>query len=437
MSYTKKYLWLLDLSFDLNDKTHYSPPAGTPLDNVRSSYYDTSILSDTIEPQGGGNLILGHYYKTLQRVDSLMFIPAASALSMPSGYHRNLYSNMPKPIIDTPFSSYVLQRYATKHIFFWSGVDEWLYDIEHALIEGPTLAFAGDYFSMGLTSPAAHFGFSIEGPSNVSINRDNGIITGDGAGLAVVQAKDTLGGRYLIKKKDVLVGLPLMTLSDRVVNGVYSVTADYVDDDVREFLEAHGLVDSLRFHWTRTVDGVAYPTVTDTSRVYSFSFGDNDTTAVVDFYISYQSHVSAVSSITVNKEPAFLHNVLQINKRENGELMYLMCMFVPGMPSNPPYFMVEQNPLSDYSGPNATGVRVLGKAFPVTLQLIGNQRYPCFDIFADDDIIDYMSSVTQSTSPLLLDVELGEVQLRPSGPRFTPFSPAQIVTIPIIYGFKY
>jgi hypothetical protein len=427
--FTKKYLWLIDVDFTLHDRAHNSPSQGVAADSVRCSTYTLpKRVVSQIDSLGNGNI--GLLYYGLQVPDSsLMFIPSASALAVfdESNFVNNLYTYKPNPLIDTPFSSYILQEDATEHVSFFDSTESWLTVIDRASILGPQIAFPGDKYSIIPSSYNSQIVYSILGPSEISINNDLGTISGTGYGLASIYA-EKMTNRYVVKKKkDVLVGLPQYALSYDVASGIYTVRADYVNSDIESFVQEHHLEDSLSFYWRRTVDGVAVDSVVVHNHSYSFSFNDGDDAAVIEFHVSYRGYNGPSSTIHIPKEAPFTANVKGIDVRYGRIISYLVDFNYPNSGGLVPSFVFKKNPLSDYSGPNPSCIMVLGKRFLIP-NLFPGDEYWSIPLFDNVDIQEYILSVTNENEPLLLNIDLYSSAQLQNG---TPTGFIYTITIPI------
>lgn len=434
--YKKKFLWRDPKTTVLHENTHYAPSSGIPFDAVACSFYDTSLLDALPEPDSGDNFWLGSYDYDAGFVDELSFIPTASAMAMPGNYYRNFYSSKPIPVIDTPFDSYILQSSATEHIDFFGGIRNWLQRIETAEIIGPRIAFPGDTFYITPAYYASSFDWSVSGDFTIGIGSSSGIVSGTGNGIVEVIATDESSNYVITKRKEILVGLPEMLLSYRAVNGTYTVNADYLYEEKGEFIDKYNLTDSLFFHWKLFKDGVAVDSVSNHSLSYSFTFADADTSSVatIEFYVSYGGHAGLVSSISIDREPPFLHNVEEVDVWQDGRVMLLTS--IVNFPVNTGNKLVlKENPASGYVGRMPMSVSIPGiGSFPVEviqymppiqpLAFIFVEPMYGFDIFSDPDVLSYVRSVTPGTSPLLLDVDVYGFP----GNRFI-----QRITIPVYY----
>ncbi len=422
ITYKKKFLWLLSRSYTIKDVQHFSPSSGQAFDNVSSS----SFFMDSVEKikDALDSLIttfLPNQTYSFDVTHRLCFVPTASAMAMPNAFDRDFYNNKPEPLVDTPFSAYVLQQNSSGHIDFFAGISSWLHKIVDVDIYGPLIAFPGDAFSLTTSPYASSFAFSVDGPDNLSISSTGGVLSGNGTGLATVYAKDNAAGYAITKKKDILVGLPEMVLSYEVGgNDVYTVTAEYLYEEKQEFIEDHNLEDSLFFYWKLTVDGVPKDSVVVHTRLYSFSFDYNETNAVIEFHVASRGHIGPTSSLNVNKQYPYTQNVIAANLKRPGMVIYVSIL---GFPS-PPYLSFKRNEIISYTGSDPTHIVVLGKSFPLYIEYLGDDTFYKYPLFNDTDVDSYATSVTPATSPLLLDIAL-----------WSSGTLIQTTTIPIFYGW--
>ena len=400
MTYIKNFLWTgLTIERDIFNHNHKSPLTGIPFDGVSGSFYniDTVLLDK----------------------DTITFIPTASAMAMSNGFYRDFLANKPEPIVDTPFDSYVLPDTSTYHTSFYSGIADFLSEVTETEILGRAIAFPGDAFSIGPASYASSFVWSIDGPSGLSIDETDGNISGTATGLATVIAKDEGARSVISKRKEILAGFPEMVLSYNVYGGQYNVNAEYVDEEVEEFIDKYGLADSLTFRWVLEKDGIAVDSVSNHSLSFSFSFAEADTsqTATVRFRITYNGHSSVTSSLNMNREAPFLYNVEAVYVSANGSVSYFTSILNFPIYSGTPMLVLRDNPASSYSGPSPMSAEISGLGTFLVIPFIyipsppmrgGMIGDPCygFDIFSDSDVQDYIQSVTESNSPLLLDVDI-------------------------------
>ena len=422
ITYKKKFLWLVSRSYTIKDVQHYSPSFGQAFDNVSaSSFFMDSVEKIKDELDSLITTYLPNQTYSFDVTDHLCFVPTASAMAMPNDYDRDFYNNKPEPIVDTPFSAYILQQNSSGHTGFFAGISSWLHKIDDVNLYGPLIAFPGDAFSLTASPYASSYVFSIDGPDNLSISSTGGVLSGTGTGLATVYAKDNAGGYAITKKKDILVGLPEMVLSYEIEdNAEYTISAEYLYEEKQEFIENHNLEDSLSFYWKLTVDGVPKDSALVHSRSFSFSFGYQERVAVIEFHVSGFGHDCPTSSISINRQFPYTQNVVAANVRGAGAVLYVSYIGFPA----PPYLSLKRNESFSYYGSDPTNLVVLGKSFPLFIEYQGEDIFYKYPLFNDADVYTYVSSVTQTTSPLLLDIELwGSGTL------------IQTTTIPIFYGW--
>ena len=421
----KKYLWLFEGNdIYLHQKVNNNPSAGVPLDNARASYYrhgnGTGSVPLNIVYNSWWN---GSFNAVFEHVDSIAFIPVASALAMPNGYDRNCYTNKPEPLVDSPFGAFILPQTHTKHPFFFDGISSWLQKVDTEL-QGPLVAFPGDVYSISPSTYASSFAFSKEGVTGFNINSSTGTVSGTGKGLATIYAKDEGAGYAITKKKDVLAGLPRMILRDTVTNGVCTVRAEFIDAGVEEFVYSNGLEDSLTFTWSSMVDGSPITGTSINDLTYAFPYGSNDTTFVAELSVSYRGHVQTWSK----RRAPYTSNVIEVSVRPNGLVNYFVDISYP-YSLGTPQLTLKLDPTSGYTGSAVSRIKVLGKTLFGFYPITDPPGYICFPVFEDSDVQAFIATVTNDNEPLLLDIDLY------SGAAI-PENYIQTISIPIFYDFK-
>lgn len=257
ISYTKKFLWCLNKNFVIKDISHYAPPSGVAFDNVSASSYN--IDADSVRRKVFDTIpaLLPNQNLSFDITKHLSFIPTASAFAS-TDYYRDFRTSHPRPILDTPFTSYIMPDTATVHTSFYAGIGHWLDTIESMDIDGPLVTQDGSIYSMP-SEYSSSFSWSTSSYSNAYMNPVTGVLhfNGDnGYGLIdIIATKDSIT-HVITKRKTVLLGAPRMAITSSHAGTMYTLKAECLDEGVEEFLSKTGLVDSLLVNWHISIDGV-------------------------------------------------------------------------------------------------------------------------------------------------------------------------------------
>ena len=400
--YKKKLLWLLPLTFNLFSKEHYSPSSGTPLDAISSSYYDVAsiVKKDSIYYHSHSHsyldsLWLGYYSAKITWADKLSFIPTASAMVMPDGLSRDYVANRPIPMVDTPFSSYIMSDTASFHTAFYPGTGEWLHKVVETSIVGPSIGLSGSNYSL-TGGYASSFSMSTSNSGIASLDSLTNTLSVHQSGFVDIVAEDVVGNYAIKKKKRILAGMPQMVLDYSSVQNGYSITANYVSSSVEEFINSTGLKDSLQFKWQLNTGSMAQPVI-DTSRTFIAVIDSLVTFATVTFSIIYRGQESAQSSVILRNPDEFSYNIRYIH-RNNNVTAYYSTHHSPDYTYAPPFRIWVEGPLG-YQMPSPFAlwkIKALGKTFQGEINIIGNMPCVEFGLFYDDDVASLISSVTSS-----------------------------------------
>lgn len=395
VTFTKKFLWVADVAFTLNDKRHYSPVSGVALDAVASSIYDLKDLQIDTEIDTTHTTWMYSYTANISAKDSLMFIPTASAMAMPNDYGRDFISNLPTPRVDTPFDSFILPSSATEHIAFYSDVSLWFNSVVNNYLSGPDIVCSSDTFSI-VGPDAASFSWSTSNSSVATID-SNGHLTAVNDGIVDVVARKDYGNSVITKRKRILAGMPKMVLDYSSTDDGYIVTADFVSDAVKEFVMTTPLKDSLRYKWQLVTDD-SIQTIVDTSRTFNVVVDSLTTLVSVSFNVVYGNTESVQSSLVLRNPDYYSYNVHGITRRMGGAF-YFSLLVEPVFGEITSFkIWIERNGFYMVPGTqdHLPYIKALGKTFEGSFAMVNGIPCVCYDLFWDRDIAALINSVSSA-----------------------------------------
>ena len=395
ITFTKSFFWLANIEFELYNSSYFAPSTGAPLDSVSCSFYNLKKHSNGFEIDTTQTTWFYTYDAFIDATDSLMFVPVASAMSMPTAYYSDLLSQKPEPRKQTPFDSYVLPASTTGHIKFYYGLSKWLKGVLSKGVDGPGIGVTGDSYSMTNTDPSGLV-WSTTNTSIAVIDSLSGELTVINPGVVdVVAVKDSLGG-VISKRKRIHAGLPRMTLNHTSVSSGYEVTADYIYPSVREFINTSGLRDSLLFKWQLTTNtGSLTQTVADTLKPFVAVVDSTASFVSVSLLAVYRGIESEVASTIIRNPDTYLPNITRIRLMGGSSITYNQRYTVSGYSGNPPCFIIRENvdnPVLPSPFALQT-VNVLGQTYTGTIVIKNRVPYIVYDIFNSGVVAEYLSSV--------------------------------------------
>ena len=248
VEYTKKFLWILPITFELAHKRGYTPSYGTTcFDNVYNSYYkspeDSTSFSGESLPEPWSFLASLHYDLTYR--DSLSFIPTASALCYTDSYDRDFYGSPVLPKIDIPFDSYILEDYRSKHISFYSGLNNWLPEVLSE-VHVPPVVFDGD--TLRITGASIPFTWTSSNSSVATV--DGSLVHRVSDGLVEFTASTSNSGWAITKTRKAIMGFPAVTLSSEVSGyGYHTISVTYPTPEKEQIIKDAVSQGILQYHW--------------------------------------------------------------------------------------------------------------------------------------------------------------------------------------------
>lgn len=249
--YKKKFLWLIDgKEIDPIYYPYYAPSNGAELDALPGSTFSTVFKELSGSDHDPIYLLFGGFDVTCDHVDRIMFIPTSSAFDEGLLY-KNYYSNPPVPCgSGTPFGSYIVRDTATTHISFYGNVSDWLTKVRNTELSGPDLPDIGDIYSItGNAASGLSFTWSTSNSNKVSIDSSTGEITGGRGVVTVVATHSNNSGQIITKRKEVMVGVPRITIDYANTGSNYTAWADYHYAEDKAFVREHGVDSLLLFNW--------------------------------------------------------------------------------------------------------------------------------------------------------------------------------------------
>lgn len=280
-SYKKPCPWLssditIQLFGDANNnysRKHYAPnSAGFDLMSssvILDDNYDfTSLNIDGL----GGN-----YYPPI------CFVPVGSALA-DNYYSRDYESNPPKPVVDIPFSSYIIGSDSlshTAHIEHWENIDSYI----NTTMTGPkSIVLDGDIFGVCDSTwfPSSHARWESSDSSIAVIDSLSGVLTVNSLGLVTITysnyASDSAHRFKVSKRQQVLTGIPSdFHLSNQQSGTYFQFTASCSNDIINSFIDSAAISGRLSLFWGIKVGNNPIEWMETNSRTFSTSLSSTST----------------------------------------------------------------------------------------------------------------------------------------------------------------
>ena len=275
VSYTKKYLWVAPISYDLFDATAYAPTVTNYADDYYSSFYSMNNWSSYMETSNNN---WGEFKNSIQFADRFAFVPTASALYYKSGVnltHSDYVTDFANVAnlgqIDTPFDAYFLSDTAYSHMHISNDMMEWVVDNANMKINGSGVAHSGSVYVCDELYEGPAVRWSTSNPQIATIDETTGTLTAVGSGVVDIIAQASEQGKVLYKtSKKVLVGFPDVIIDMKYeVDEGYVFTAQLTTDDENVINTYNQLVGNgeIGFEWV-LVDSDSNVIIEHTSNNY-------------------------------------------------------------------------------------------------------------------------------------------------------------------------
>lgn len=249
ITYTKKFLWCINKTYNIFSEKAFAPPSGLRYDSFAGSKFK---VADTLEmKRPHADTWFYKYDFEYGLTDRIMFIPSASALgiydAIESNYLRNYYLNPPVPEVECPFDAYSLTNTVQDHIHIDYYIYHWLNKQLSASIIGEDYAQTGSAYTLSDYNGAVIWSTS---NNNIATIDDYGRLTAHGNGIVSIIAESYTGGQLFRKKKEILVGFPdIVIQSTYKVGEGYIFTAESTNSDTTLLLNQLVSEGSFHYEW--------------------------------------------------------------------------------------------------------------------------------------------------------------------------------------------
>lgn len=271
LTFTKKFLWLIPVKYNLFSSIKYAPSSGLFYDEFPGSFFEVNSLNIQQSDMTGWI----DYSFMPELANSIMFIPTASALCIQSSnqlnssdYKRNYYINPPIPGEETPFDSYYLHNKGKSHTHIDSLIYNWVNSHIKMSIQGPSAIISDTRYV--LTNYEGDVQWSVSDDSIASID-NNGNLTIIGDGFVDIIAEYHRDGQLYRVSKNIMVNFPDLVIAKSFLTGVgYRFTACALNNAEQMKLDEMIELYDLEYEWTRLDWYGNRTTVRTKSNVYEF-----------------------------------------------------------------------------------------------------------------------------------------------------------------------
>ena len=388
--FTKKFLWLASASYILNNKQHYAPASGVAFDAVTGSYYDIDKIDPTDYLPNNNNFWWGSNFTNLENADTIMFIPTASAMAI-NDFGRDFRANKPVPLVEVPYSAYILSDTSTYHTSFFNGVGSWLDRVVGSKVSVSPVIFGNTTAQLLGISSGYTCNWISSDPSIAAIN-SSGVISPNGNGLVTVTANCFSDLQAITKSADVLVGYPAMTLRSWMMPGNKCLVKANAGSGVERKL-VKAAVDSclLSYRWGVKYGNQAISWTTSQADTVQVNLPSSGTVIV---YLQWQrpgGQTGGETSIELLRGGSFRSNLNDIQVRNGTAISYSENLF--GDPEITSDYGHTCFTVSTYmNGQDTTSVASVQMGdltFPLTETRYSSDGKPVyvFDILYDSDFL--------------------------------------------------
>ncbi len=316
VTYEKKYLWLLPVSYTLFNKqadedsniTNYADDYYASSYNISSSVYDNIFNTPD-------NIFIDAQCR-IGLTDRIGFIPTASALCYKSGddvlhsdYLVDFHSRNNLYQIDTPFDGIYLTKKAESHTYNTKDMFEWILNHSNMEIEGDAIARHGSVYTCSIPNGGATIKWSTSNPAIAQIDENTGVLTAWGNGEIDIIAKSE-GGQgvlYGVRKK-VVVNFPNIIIGAEYENNLgYKFTSQFTSND-QSLLELYNSMiadGSLRYEWSMIDGDGNMTTKTTLSNTFTYLPKQDEVVSVCVRLVDSDGNKGEIKSTTINLRAPF------------------------------------------------------------------------------------------------------------------------------------
>ncbi len=315
VKFVKKYMWLksIEKEYDLFTSYCYAPSLDFHYDEYPGSVYSTSEEMEF--PYSFTNSSFTNF--SGQFAQLFTFIPSASALCiqnenglLPIDYKRDYYSDPPIPNDETPFDSYYLHKYTSKHISLDNTEEQiispvdWIITHANMSIDGPR--YIVDEAQYSICGYDGTIEWSSSNDLIASIDA-TGKLTSNGRGLITITAQNYDNGILYRKTKDVVVGFPDVVISKIYNTNIgYKFSAKAIDEKSQELLDKLISEETLLYEWSVIDDNGNISTTITSDNYINFLPSDDEFVTVAVRLIDGNGNKSVTKSLYTNLQAPFL-----------------------------------------------------------------------------------------------------------------------------------
>ena len=352
ISYEKRFLWALHKIKNLVNHNYYAPSSGLALDGLVGSYYNVKDAVDTsyaeffmeTDATNWANIDMGV-------VSKFSFVPTASALCS-ADYVRDYYTYPAVPLVETPFSSFIVPDTSHVHIGLYGEAKEFLTNILSYKVNGPIIIESGDTFSYsGFTDNDVSLSWSSSSPGKASINSSGVVSVTDTTGVVDIVCSGNAFGKTYRKAKTVFLGVPELVLSSSYSQGAYTVSVGAVADSLNTAVMRAVASGEFLCKWGVKINNgsISWSSPNRENKI-TVTPSSNDDLVTVFFKLVYNgTEESQALSIVAQKPDAFLYNIQAVGYDSQGTPYYYFNFFdIPNFDnSGKVRLILKANPASD------------------------------------------------------------------------------------------
>ena len=316
LTYKKKYLWILPMSYTLFDEQAIIT---SDITNYADDYYassyniHSSILDSTVETPD--NILIDAQHR-IGLTNKIGFIPTASALCYKSGenvqhsdYLIDFHSNNNICQIDTPFDGIYLTNAAESHMYNTNNMFDWIINHSNMKIEGDAIARHGSVYTCPIPNGGATIKWSTSNPEIATINEDTGVLSviGNGEVDIIAKSEKEQGVLYGTRKK-IVVNFPNIIINSEYENNLgYKFTTQFISEDSSLLAMYNSMIanGSLRYEWS-LIDGDGNMTTkTTSSNIFTYLPEQDEVVSICVRLVDSEGNKGEIKSTTINLRAPF------------------------------------------------------------------------------------------------------------------------------------
>ena len=327
ISYTKRFLWTIPLTFTVYSSKYTIPSNTLYYDEYPGSQYTlpTEIPRDMTF---AGENKWGEYNLRFMIADKFMFIPTASALDIQcasglnaSHYTKDYFTSPPIPKTDTPFDAYFLYSNATEHIHIDATAFDWINTQLNAKIVGPdTLSTSATYSISGYNGPIQWK----SSKTSIATIDNNGKLTAIKNGTVTITAEAYNNGSLFRKTKKVMVGFPDIAITCGFTPGEgHKFTAAVTNDEDLEELNRLIADGVLYYEWSLLCNDDDIVTTVSDSPIFTYMPKEDETVTICVRIVDNNGNKGDCYSKTLNLRNPFSVNYKYVEVDDSGTARFI------------------------------------------------------------------------------------------------------------------